>query len=120
MNNRSQVSFDAGYLIGSAFTARFMGSWETTHGGWRVPIDWPARTSPEFLVHDQVAREEYLQLGGALSYTLSETVDVNVFGYDTLSSRNYVDMKGLGMSLTYSASPAQLLRKKRRRDTANP
>jgi hypothetical protein len=52
-HDRSQLSFDVGYLIGSAFSVRFLGTWQVSHGGWRVPIDWPARTSPEFQVHDQ-------------------------------------------------------------------
>jgi hypothetical protein len=38
---------------------------------------------------------------------------VNLFGYATTYARSYVDMRGLGLSLTYSASPAQLIRKKR-------
>jgi hypothetical protein len=115
-HDRSQVSLDAGYLIGPAFTVRFLGAWQKSHGGWRVPIDWPARTSPLYQVHDQVEREDYLQLGGAVSYALTGTVDVNAFGYSTVSARNYVNMKGLGLSLTYSASPAQLIRRKRRQD----
>jgi hypothetical protein len=112
-HDRSQLSFDVGYLIGSAFSVRFLGIWQVSHGGWRVPIDWPARTSPEFQVHDQLQPADYLQLGGAVSYALTGSVDVNLFGYATTYARSYVDMKGLGLSLTYSASPAQLIRKKR-------
>jgi hypothetical protein len=112
-HNRGQLAFDAGYLIGSAFSVRFFGAWQRTFGGWRVPVDWPAVRSPEYQVHDQVEREDYFQLGGAVSYALTGSLDVNVFGYATPSARNYVDMKGLGLSLTYSASPAQLIRKKR-------
>jgi hypothetical protein len=118
-HDRSQVSFDAGYLIGPAFSVRFLGLWQKTHGGWRVPIDWPARTSEQFLVHDQVGREDYLQLGGVVSYALSGSVDINVFGYATTYARSYVNMKGLGLSFTYTASPAQLIRKKRR-EKASP
>jgi hypothetical protein len=119
-HDRSQLSFDVGYLLGSAFTVRCLGTWEVTHGGWRVPIDWPARTSPEFVVHDQVSRERYFQLGGAVSYSLSGSVDVNAFAFDTLSAENYVNMKGVGASLTYSASPAQLIRRKRGQEAPRP
>jgi hypothetical protein len=112
-HNRSQVSFDMGYLIGSAFSVRFLGAWQVSYGGWRVPIDWPARTSPEFQAHDQLQRADYFQLGGAVSYALTGSVDLNVFAYSTAYARSYVDMKGLGLSLTYSASPAQLIRRKR-------
>jgi hypothetical protein len=78
-----------------------------------VPVDWPARTSPEFVMHDQVSRERYFQLGGAVSYSLSGSIDVNAFAFDTLWAESYVNMKGVGVSFTYSASPAQLIRKKR-------
>jgi hypothetical protein len=115
-HNRSQVALDLGYLIGSSFTARAFGFWQKSHGGWRVPIDWPDPTSPEYLAHDQLEREDYVQLGGAVSYSLSSTVDVNVYGYDTVYARSYVDVKAIGLSLSYSASPAQMIRRKRRED----
>ena len=117
-HDRSQLSFDVGYLLGSAFTVRCLGTWEVTHGGWRVPIDWPARTSLAFQTHDQLARERYFQLGGAVSYSLSGSIDVNAFFFDTLAAENYVNMKGVGVSFTYSASPAQLIRKKRGQESA--
>ncbi len=112
-HNRSQVSFDVGYLLGSAFTVRVLGAWQKSHGGWRVPIDWPARTSPEYQVHDQLNRTDYFRLGGGVSYSLTGSLDVNAFGYATLSAKNDVNMKALGLSLTWSASPAQLIKKKR-------
>jgi hypothetical protein len=112
-HNRSQVALDVGYLIGSALTARFLGLWQKTHGGWRVPIDWPALTSPEFGFHDQLERQDFVQLGGAVSYALTGSVDVNAFAYGTVWARSYMDLKGVGVSLTWSASPAQLIRKER-------
>jgi hypothetical protein len=112
-HNRSQVNLETGYLLGPALTVRAVGSWQRSHGGWRAPIDFPANTSPGFHVHDQVSRAEYLRLGGGVSYSLTGSLDVNVFGYGTLSGKNDVNMRGLGMSLTWSASPAQLLKKKR-------
>ena len=112
-HNRSQVSFETGYLLGPALTVRAIGSWQKTHGGWRAPIDFPANTSPGFHVHDQVIRNSYLRLGGGVSYSLTGSLDVNVFGYGTLSGKNDLNTKGLGMSLTWSASPAQLIKKRR-------
>jgi hypothetical protein len=117
-HNRSQLAFDVGYLLGKAFSVRGFGNWQVTHGGWRVPIDWPARTSPQFLVHDQVTRQDYLQLGAAASYSLTGSIDLSLYGYDTVYARSYVDMKALGVSFSYSASPAQLIRRKRRENTS--
>jgi hypothetical protein len=119
-HDRSQLSFDVGYLLGSAFTVRALGVWQKTYGGWREPIDWPAPTSPEFQVHDQVRRAEYLRLGGAVSYALSGSLDVNLFGYGTASAKNDMNMSGFGVTLSWSASPAQLIRKKRGREQPNP
>ena len=112
-HNRSQLSFDVGYLLGSAFTVRVLGTLQKTHGGWENPIGFPARTSPQFQVHDQVTRNDYFRLGGGMSYSLTGSIDVNLFGYKTVSAKNDVSMKGLGLSLTYSASPAQLIKKSR-------
>jgi hypothetical protein len=112
-HNRSQVNFETGYLLGPAFTVRVLGSWQKSHGGWRVPIDWPAQTNPDWQRHDQLARSDYFRLGGGVSYSLTGSVDVNLFGYGTVSGKNDVNMRGLGMSLTWSASPAQLIKKKR-------
>jgi hypothetical protein len=112
-HNSSSLGLDLGYLLGSSLTLRAMGAWQWTHGGWRVPIDWPARTSPDYLVHDQVQRTEYFRLGGAVAYSLTSSLDVNVYGYSTISGKNDVDMRALGVALTWSASPAQLIRRGR-------
>lgn len=117
-HNRSQLAFDVGYLLGPAVTVRALGNWQVTHGGWRVPIDWPAKTSPEYISHDQVERENYFQLGGAVSFALTGSIDLSVFGFSTVYARNYVNMKAVGASFSYSASPAQLIRRKRRQDAA--
>jgi hypothetical protein len=112
-HNASQLGFDLGYLVGSSLTVRALGSWQKTHGGWRAPIDFPPRTNPDFVHHDQVQRTEYLRLGGAVAYSITSAIDINVYGYSTVTARSDVDMKGLGVAFTYSASPAQLIRKKR-------
>jgi hypothetical protein len=119
-HDRSQLAFDLGYLFGSAFSVRALGAWQAAHGGWRVPIDWPALTSPEYRVHDQLNRSDYFRLGGAVSYALTGSLDVTASGYGTLWARNDVNMRGLGISLTWSVSPAQLIRKKRHEGKDQP
>jgi hypothetical protein len=119
-HDRSQLSFDLGYLLGSAFTVRALGVWQKTHGGWQEPIDWPPPTSPEFQVHDQVRRADYFRLGGAVSYALTGALDINLFGYGTVSAKNDMNMSGFGASLSWSASPAQLIRKKRGAENPKP
>jgi hypothetical protein len=118
-HNASQLGFDLGYLVGSSLTLRAIGAWQKTHGGWRVPIDFPARTSMDFTHHDQVPRTAYLRLGGVVAYSITSAIDVNFYGYSTVRARSDVDMKSLGIAFTYSASPAQLIRKKRATEGSN-
>jgi hypothetical protein len=119
-HNASSLGADLGYLVGSSLTLRTFGIWQKTHGGWRAPIDFPARTSPDFLHHDQVQRTEYFRLGGAVAYSLTNAIDINVFGYSTIHAKSDINMKSLGIALTWSASPAQLIRKKRAVKPASP
>jgi hypothetical protein len=88
-------------------------AWQKTHGGWEAPVDFRPRTSPDFLHHDQLQRTSYFRLGGAVAYSITNAIDLNLFGYSTVSARSDVDMKSLGVALTWSASPAQLIPKKR-------
>jgi hypothetical protein len=112
-HNRSQVNFEVGYLLGPALTIRALGSWQRSHGGWRSPVDWPASTTLAFHSHDQLARNQYFRMGGGVSYSITGSLDVNLIGYATLSGKSDVNTSGLGASFTWSASPAQLIRKKK-------
>jgi hypothetical protein len=112
-HNASSIGAELGYLVGSSLTLRAIGNWQKTHGGWDVPVDWPARTSPSYLVHDQLNRTDYFRLGGAVAYSLTNAIDVNLFGYGTVGAKNDVNMSSLGIAFTWSASPAQLIRKGR-------
>jgi hypothetical protein len=118
-HNSSSLGVDLGYLVGSSLTLRAIGAWQKTHGGWDVPIDWPARTSPDYLAHDQLNRTDYFRLGGAVAWSISEAIDVNLFGYGTVSGKNDVNMSALGIAFTWSASPAQLIRKGRAAEASN-
>jgi hypothetical protein len=112
-HNRALLSAELGYLVGPALTLRAFGAWQKTYGGWRVPIDWPARTSLDYLVHDQVNRTDYFRLGGGGAYSITGSIDVGLYGYATISAKNDVNMKALGLTVSYSASPAQLIKKQR-------
>src|SRR5262245_52252507 len=115
-HNSSNLAVDLGYLVGPALTLRMLGAWQKTYGGWDGPIDWPARTDPAFLSHDQLNRTDFFRLGGGVAYSITNAIDVNLYGYGTVSAKNDVNMSAIGFALTYSASPAQLIRKKRAAD----
>jgi hypothetical protein len=118
-HDASQLGVDLGYLVGTALTVRAIGSWQETYGGWRSSVDFPPKTSLAYLHHDQLQRAGYFRLGGAVAYSITTAIDVNVFGYSTISAESDVNTKSLGFALTYSASPAQLIRKKRAGDAAH-
>jgi hypothetical protein len=109
----SNLDVELGYLLGSALNVRVMGFWKSTYGGWRLPVDFPPMTSADFLHHDQLESTDYFRLGGAVGYSITNAIDLNLYGYATVTARSDTNMKSFGVAITYSASPAQLLRKKR-------
>jgi hypothetical protein len=117
-HNRSDVSLEVGYFVTSALTASVFGSYVRTHGGWRATIDFPPPSSPDFQYHDQLRRAEYARLGGALSYALTGSVNVGLSGFTTLSARSDVNMSGVGLSLSYSFSPSQLIKRRKNEGSA--
>jgi hypothetical protein len=117
-HNASQLGVDLGYLVGSALTLRAIGFWQQTYGGWRSNVDFPPKTSLDYLHHDQLQRTGYFRLGGSVAYSITSAIDVNLFGYSTITAESDVNMKSLGIAFSYSASPAQLIRKKRHSDVS--
>jgi len=109
-HNRSNLSWDVGYLVTKALTIDTIGEWEKTHGGWRAPVDFPM--DQNFLYHDQLQRSDYIRLGGGISYALSGSVEVAAMAYTSLHVRSEVNMGGVALNFTYSFSPAQAIRKR--------
>lgn len=112
-HNRSDVFVDAGYLVTSSLTVSALGFWQNTHGGWRIPIDVPPRTSPGFNHHDQLTMTEYFRLGAGASYSLTGSIDVGANWYTSVWARNDVNMSGFSLSLSYGFSPSQIIKKQR-------
>jgi hypothetical protein len=74
-HNHSNLSLEAGYFVTPKFRLIAIGSGQRTHGG----IDGTLALGFDpvlFPVHDQITRDNYLNLGGAAAYTLSNTIDV--------------------------------------------
>jgi hypothetical protein len=118
-HNSSNLDVELGYLVGPALNLRVVGFWKDTYGGWRLPIDFPPETSLDFLHHDQLESTDYFRLGGAVGYSITNAVDVNLYGYATITAKSDANMKSLGVAVTYAASPAQLIRKKRAAQDSN-
>jgi hypothetical protein len=114
-HNRSNVILELGYFVTGSLTVSALGGWTHTHGGWRALIDFPPRTSPNFQYHDQLTKTEYFRLGGGVSYALTGSVDLGLNGFATLSAKNDVNMSAVTVSVTYSFSPAQIIKKNKGR-----
>ncbi len=117
-HNHSNVSLDMGYFVTSALTASVFANYVRTHGGWRAIIDFPSPSSPDFQHHDQLRRAEYVRLGGALSYALTGSVNVGLSGFTTLYAKSDVNMSGVGLSLSYSFSPSQVIKRRKNGSSA--
>jgi hypothetical protein len=111
-HDQSDVSFDAGYFVTSGLTLNVFGEWQKTHGGWRF-VDVPSPEDPNFLYHDQLLRADHFRLGGAASYALTGSIELAVSGYATLHSVRDMNAAGVGLSITYGFSPAQVIKRAR-------
>ena len=116
-HDQSDVSVDVGYFVTSALTLDVFGEWQKTHGGWRF-VDVPPPGTPDFLYHDQLLRADHFRLGGAASYALTPSIELALSGYATLHSVRDMNVAGIGLSLTYGFSPAQVI--KRSKAPKNP
>jgi|RhiMetdeSRZDD1v2_1073273.scaffolds.fasta_scaffold86104_4 hypothetical protein len=108
-HDRSNLFFDVGYFVTPALTVSVVGDWQKTHGGWRVPIDFPMDAN--IVYHDQLARSDYFRLGGTASYALTGSIDVSVNAYASPYVRSEVNMAGFGVNVTYSFSPSQIAKR---------
>jgi len=117
--NRSDFSIELGYLITPltpGLAIRFLGTGYYTHGGLAFQSPFDLLEMPNggalFLHHDQIGKQRSVQLGGGLSYQLTGSTAVyasylrSVYGRDILKADH-----GISFGVTWSFSPAQLIRR---------
>jgi hypothetical protein len=116
--NRSDFGFEAGYYVTPSLAARFLGVGYYMHGGleYNTPLDILNPNlpygGPLFMHHDQIGRSQEVSVGGGLSYVLSGSTEVyasyirSVYGRDAHKIDN-----GISFGVTFSFSPAQLVRR---------
>jgi hypothetical protein len=74
-HNHSNLNLELGYFITPKLRVIGLGSGQITHGG--IDDSLQGGFDPVlFPVHDQISRDNFLDVGGGLSYALSEKVDV--------------------------------------------
>jgi hypothetical protein len=74
-HNRTNATLEIGHFLTTSLSASFIASRQWTHGGVHIPI--PV-TDPLFPYHDRLAEDEFVNLGGSISWAINERV--NVYG----------------------------------------
>ena len=102
--NRSNLDSEVGWEATRRLTLRLLGSWQKTYGGLRAPIDFEGPGTEQFEFHDRVLRASYFRLGGAVTYSLNKSFDINV-GYDgSVSGLNTLAVGGVAVGLSWRFS----------------
>jgi hypothetical protein len=111
-HNRNNAEIELGYLVRGRAGLRMLGSWQWTHGGYRIPIDAPP-TSPNFAFHDQLAKDSHFIVGAGVSFAVTGSVDVSATGVRMMSGENTNLSRGVNVGASWSFSPTRLVRRGR-------
>ena len=85
--NHSNTDWEIGWLANKTIAFRFIGSWQKSHGGLEFPAG--VRLTPaQFEIHDRIARADYVQLGGGVTFAVNRSFDIHTAYVKTASARN--------------------------------
>ncbi|MDQ5845095.1 MAG: hypothetical protein M3539_07340 [Acidobacteriota bacterium] len=101
--NHSNADWELGWSANKLIALRFLGAWQRTHGG----LDFPAGrrlTAAEFDIHDRVAKADYVQVGGGVTFSLNRSFDVHTAYVRTVSARNTHGDAGIILGVTWRFS----------------
>lgn len=115
-HDRNNFDLELGYFLTPSLALSAAGNYQRTHGG----IDFPVVGTPEFKalvnspywpVHDSVARAEYFDIAGGITYALSGSVDVSASYVTMVWGKNIHKISpGLVVGFNYGFSPQQVIR----------
>jgi hypothetical protein len=74
--NKSRIDTEFGYFLTPRLAVRALAGSQVTHTGLDFPKDFPSRTNNLWFHHDQVSAVSYLNLGGGVSYSITNSVDI--------------------------------------------
>ena len=105
-HNRSDFSLEFGYFVTPKLRLLALNSARITHGGIDAPANPRVNLPPlEYLYHDQIQREDFLNVGGGASFALSEKVDLYGSLIHTAAARNgHAIDRGISLGLSWSFS----------------
>jgi hypothetical protein len=122
-HDRSNLDLEIGYFFTSSLGISATASYQKTPGGVELPLPGtPAarafRNSPYFVHHDQLARSDFLNVGGVVSYAVTGTVDVFATYQSMVWGKNVHDLRpGLAVGFTWGFSPQRVIRRIARKST---
>jgi hypothetical protein len=105
-HNRSDFSLELGYFATPKLRLLGLSSARLTHGGIDAPPNPRVDLPPlEYAYHDQIQREDFLNLGAGASFAVSERVDLYGSLIHTVTARNgHAIDRGISLGLSWSFS----------------
>jgi hypothetical protein len=100
----STGSFESAYFVTPSFRVIGTTSGRIGHTGIDLPVNTTAVLSPDqFLHHDQISRESFMNVGAGAALSLTDSTDL-FFGYTrTVTGRNtHATDRGLSLGLSWS------------------
>jgi hypothetical protein len=74
--NRSRIDTELRYFLTPRLAVRALAGSEVTHTGLDFPKDFPSRTNNLWHHHDQISAVNYLNVGGGVSFAVTNSLDV--------------------------------------------
>jgi hypothetical protein len=99
----STASFESAYFVTPSFRVIGTTSGRIGHTGIDLPVNGALLTPDQFLHHDQISRESFMNVGAGAAFSLSDSTDL-FFGYTrTVTGRNtHATDRGLSLGLSWS------------------
>lgn len=101
--NHANAEWEAGWLANRVIVLRFIGAWQKSQGGFEFPAGVPL-TPAQFAIHDRVARADYVQLGGGVTFSVNKNFDIHTAYAKTVSAKNTHGDAGLLLGFTWRFS----------------
>jgi hypothetical protein len=101
-HDRSNASLEVGWFMTPQWSIRALFSAVDTHGGIPVPVP---QTHPLFRFHDQLAAEKLRNVGGGVSWSISDSADLYLVYTQSVSGESAHKLdSGLTLGFNYALS----------------
>jgi hypothetical protein len=102
-HDRSNLEFELGHFVTPEWGIAAYASWQFAHGGIDVPVP---PSHPLYRWHDQLAREEYLNVGGGATWAPTGRFSVSLRYMKSLHGRNGHKLDD-GLTLAFGFRPGK-------------